>query len=303
MMLTLEDTTPTDSARDDERESRHLLRKVQDHLTRAHVTLGAVRETINMVEVFHHPSNFTANLNYVTPRQKTAWISSAQIQTGIDHLRKLGRTARVIYIEGLYPPQFAKSLRDLGLRLERETPVMIYNREGIHGNRPPFPGLASMPENVRVEAVTDVRGVEAWWYVYKNAYYDVLTLGVEPLVVGRDMAELRMGHQLDYLMYRHGFPAGVARVSMQGETAHLLALAVIKEARTLPILRALQTMALRGALDHGAKMVFAPGETDDERRLGRELGFVDFGSIVCYADAEAAHEEPHASLEQPILSL
>lgn len=285
------------------RDARRTLRSIQAHLTQAHLTLGAVRETLNMVEVFHHPSNPTANLNYVTPRQNTAWVSAAQIETGINHLRTFERTPRFMYIEGLYPPQFAKTLRDLNLKLERETPLMVYNRQGVNGQAPPLPEMPALPDHVRVEAVSDLRGVETWWYAYRNAYYDVLTLGVEPLIVSRDLNALQSGVQLDYLLIQHEFPAGVARVSLQGETAHLLALAVIKEARTIPVLNALQSAALRGALDRGAKLVFAPGETDEERRLGRTLGFVNFGSVVCYVDPNAAHEETHASLEQPILSL
>jgi hypothetical protein len=65
----------------------------------------------------------------------------------------------------------------------------------------------------------------------------------------------------------------------------------------------LQTVAVKSALHHGAELVFAPGETETERRMTRELGFVDFGSIVCYADNENAHEDEHANLlEFPVLA-
>src|SRR5262249_27664493 len=126
----------------------------------------------------------------------------------------------------------------------------------------------------------------------------------EPLFVGREMAALALGQQLDFLAYRYGDPVGVARLSIQKETAHISALAVMKEARTPAMTRALQTAVLKTAIDHKAKLVFAPGETEADRRLLRDLGFLDFGSIVCYsAPGETAHEDTHVTpLEQPVLS-
>jgi hypothetical protein len=287
----------------EERESRRILRQVQDHLFRVHTNLGAVRETVGMVDVFYHPDLDIPNLNYVTPRQKTAWVSGNMVQQGLDHLQKYGRTPRVQYIEGLFPPLFAKTLRDLNLQVERETPLMIYRPEGINSTVPPAPVMPAMPDGVTIEAVTDQRGIETWWYVWRNAYFDVLTLGVEPLFVGRDTAALRLGHQADYLLYRYGFPAGVVRISIQGDTAHILALALLKEVRTPAMVKVLQITALKGALERKAALIFAPGETENERRLNRELGFVDFGSVVCYAGESKAREEKHDTpLEQPVLS-
>jgi len=287
----------------EERESRRVLRQVQDHLFKVHINLGAVRENVGMVEVFHHPTNPIPNLNYVTPRPKTAWVSGNMVQKGIDHLGEYHRTPRVQYIEGLFPPLFAKTLRDLNLQVERETPILIYKPDGLNGHIPPPLKVPDLPDGVTIEAVSDQRGIETWWYVWRNAFYDVLTLGVEPLFVGRDTAAMRLGQQMDYLLYRYGFPAGVVRISLQDETAHILALAVLKEARTPATIQALQAVALKGALERKAKLVFAPGETDTERRLGRELGFIDFGSVVCYSGAEKAHEETNVQpLEQPVLS-
>ncbi|MBZ0278448.1 MAG: hypothetical protein K8I60_20035, partial [Anaerolineae bacterium] len=161
----------------------------------------------------------------------------------------------------------------------------------------------TMPDGVTIELVNDQRGSEVWWYVWRNAYYDVLTLGVEPLFVGREMAAIKLGHQLDFLVFRYGFPVGVARLSIQGETAHLLALALLKESRTPSLVKALQTTVLKADLTRGITLIFAPGETETDRRLSRELGFVDFGSVVCYAAHN--HNQPTADddiLAQPILS-
>jgi hypothetical protein len=288
----------------EERETRRILRQVQDHLIHVHTTLGAVRETVGMVDVFHHPGNPLPNLNYVTPRRNTAWVSGQMVKQGLDHLHSFGRVPRVQYIEGLFPPLFAKTLRDLSLQVERETPVMVYKPEGINGHTPPPIPPSAMPDGVTIDRVNDQRGIEAWWYVWRNAFYDVLTLGVEPLFVGREMAALHLGQQIDFLAYRYGFPVGVARLSIQGETAHLAALALLKEVRTPAMTRAMQVAALQSAVELEASLVFAPGETDAERRALRELGFLDFGSIVCYAaPGEKTREEQHViPLEQPVLS-
>lgn len=287
----------------EEKESRRLLRRVQEHLFQAHINLGAVRETVGMVDVLYHPNNPTATLNYVTPRRNTAWVSGTMVQPGLERLRQLGRAPRVQYIEGLFPPLFAKALRDLKLEIERETPLMIYKADGINGRLPPPLATPIMPDGVAMELVNDQRGIELWWYVWRNAFYDVLTLGVEPLFVGRDLAALKLGLQADILVYRYGFPVGVARLSIQGDTAHILATALLREVRTPPMMRALLLTALKTATDRQSKLVFAPGETDDDRRLCRELGFVDFGSIVCYTADKPGEETDEPTLEQPLLSL
>src|SRR5258706_7776090 len=117
-----------------ERESKHILRQIQDHLGEMHTKLGALRESVGMVEVFHHPSTNAPMLNYITPRKNTAWVSSSYLQQGLTHLAQQGRLPRVEYIEGLYPPAFARTLRDLGLELERETLIMVYKPGGIAGH-------------------------------------------------------------------------------------------------------------------------------------------------------------------------
>ncbi|MCB9451071.1 MAG: hypothetical protein H6672_06505 [Anaerolineaceae bacterium] len=285
------------------RETRRILRRVQDHLFVAHNNLGAVRETLGMVEVFHHPESPIGSLNYITPRRNTAWISRSMIEQGLQQLTQYGRVSRVQYIEGLYPPQFAKSLRDLKLDVERETPVMVYQPEGILGAKPPAAPTSAMPDGVTIEPVNDQRGIELWWYVWQNAYYDVLTLGVEPLFVGREVAAIKLGHQLDFLVYRYGFPVGVARLSIQGQSAHVLALALLKEARTPPMLQALHTTVIKAALARDVTLIFAPGETEADRKLCRDLGYVDFGSIVCYAAKRTKQQAANDDiLAQPLLS-
>lgn len=264
------------------KESRRLLRLVQEHLIKAHLALGAVQETVGLVEVIHHPRSPLPDLNYVTPRRNTAWVSGNFVQEGVERLHELGRTPRVCYIEGLFPPMFARTLYDLGMASESETPIMVYSPREIDG-APPTPAL---PDGVHIQAVDDHRGIELWWYVWRNAYYDVTTLGVEPLAVGREMESVRQGYHVDLLAYRNDFPVGVARLSLQPNlhTAHIAALALLHEARTPDMTRALQVAALREALKRGCSVVFAPGFTDAEQALCQALGFTTSGTMMRYSD-------------------
>lgn len=289
------------------RESRRILRRVQDHLYYAHDNLGVIRETIGLVDVLHHEENTLASLNYVTPRRNTAWVSGDMIRQGLDYMVELDRKPRVQYIEGLFPPLFAKNLRDLNLEPEWEQPLMVYVKDGFNGGPPPVLENRPLLDGVTIEQVNDQRGIELWWYVWRNAIYDVLTLGVEPLFVGRDMASLKMGRQIDILMYRHGFPVGVARLSIQSHSAHILALALMREARTPEMTYQLQAAAVQAALERGCTLMYAPGETEADRKLCREMGFLDFGSIVCYTTASAKDAESQnyeqKIMGQPVLAL
>ncbi|MFN8374948.1 MAG: hypothetical protein U0694_18990 [Anaerolineae bacterium] len=288
-----------------QRETRRVLRLIQDHLYQVHATLGAVKEDLGLVEVIHHPSNTLPDLNYITPRRKTAWVSGHDIEMGIEYMRKIERTPRVQYIEGLFPPLFARTLTGLGLEAEHEIPLMVYKRGGFNDVKPPPLIPPDKPDGVSLERVSDQRGIETWWYVWRNAFYDVLTLGVEPLVVGRDMAALQLGQQVDILMQRYTFPIGVARISIQKETAHLVGLALMRENRTPELIKLLQLAAMQAAFEVGCDIVFAPGETEEDRRICRELGFSDLGSMVCYiAKEESGLEDKHGVvLSQPILTL
>ena len=282
------------------KETRRVLRLVQNHLMQANLNLGAVREPIGLVDVIYHPTNTLANLNYVTPRQKTAWVPGDEIERGLDFLREKGYCPRVQYIEGLFPPVFAKTLMGLGLKVERETPLMVYKvaEQARRFKMPP------VPREITISHATDQHGIAVWWYVWRNAYYDVQSAGVEPLFVGRDMRELTLGHHVDILVYRYGFPVGVVRLTLHEETAHIAALALMQEVRTMEMTRMLHAAAVNAALERGSKLVFTSGEMERDRRLCRELGFIDSGSIVCYSEgSDEAREEQDASLAQPVFVL
>lgn len=288
-----------------DRATRQILRRIQAHLLNAHVGLGAQHEVVGLVEVLYHPQNTIGSLNYITPRQRTAWIALDHLRQGVDYMTERNRTPRVLYIEGLMPPLFTRNLTQLDMTLETEVPLMVYTTESFNGQPPPALEPPKPPYDIRLETAQDLRDVEVWWYVWQNAYYDVLTLGVEPLFVGRDLAAVRMGKQIDIIAYRENFPFGVARMTIHEDTAHLVSVAVFKEWRTDTIMKLIHQTAVNEAVKRGCTLIFAPGETEYERRISRDVGFMDFGSIVCYAaqnsNADPSTHDNEQKLAQPLL--
>lgn len=280
--------------------ARTMMRRVQEHLRSAHLSLGARLETIGHVDVLHHESSTLPGLNYVMPRRGTAWIPGKHIEDGLSRLRDQGRTPRVLFADGLYLPEFVRTLRDIGLHIEQETPIMLFRHERGAVKLP-----ALTPE-VSVAMVRDHHATGIWWYVWRNAYYDVITTGIEPISLGQEMRDFSLGSQLNLILYRYGFPVGVARLTLHEQSAHLVSLAIMQEVRTSELLRMLHSAALRAAIDAGCDMVFAAGETDDTRQFCRELGFIDAGSVVCYVENEAmpaVTREQDNFLAQPVLIL
>ena len=287
------------------KESRQVLRKVQDHLYLAHENLGVQRNTVGLVDVMLHPSSALPSLNYVTPRRNTAWVSGSMIEQGLTHMREANRILRVRYIEGLYPPPFAKTLRELGLQTEWELPLMVYLKDGFN-RRPSVPvTLETLPDGVTVEAVSDRRGVQVWLAVWRQAVYDVASLGVEPLYAGPDLSALESGKQIDVLLTQADKTVGIARLSIQDDVGHLLAIALLKEVHAPELARLLQVAAVDAALKQGCTMVYASGEKDTDRQIARSLGFLDFGSIVGYVASQVESDEVRDDhiLGQPVFAL
>ncbi|MEP7290579.1 MAG: hypothetical protein ABI835_02295 [Chloroflexota bacterium] len=289
------------------KESRLLLRRVQDHLFQAHTGFGADHESAGFVDVIHHPSNRLPDLNYVTPRRNTAFVSGKYVQQGLDRLRELERLPRVQYIEGIFPPMFAQVLASLGLAMERDASIMVYSTSGLSGIKTPPLRKPRTPSGVRLELTTDERGVELWRKVWRNPDYDVLSLGVEPLAVGGDGTEQKTGQEIDVLMYRHDFPIGAARIGVQGVTqsAHVVAAALYRETRSDQLTKLLLATALRAGLARGATLVFTPGESAADRAVSQSLGFIDLGRMVCYA-ARSEHvngNQEHDNLAEPVLAM
>lgn len=289
--------------------TRHTLRLIQDHWFYAVTAAGAKHDTVGFIDVVYHPNNALPEYNFVTPRRNTAWVSGQYVAQGLERLTAVGRVARVRYIEGLYPPLFAKTIRTLGLEIENEIPLMVYQQGGLNGVVPPPPPSAHPPEQVRLELVTDQAAAETWWYVWRNAYYDCNTPhGADQALVRGELEAIRKGGQLNIIVYRHNFPVGAARLSvhMVTKSAQITALALVSDARTRDLTRLLLSAAMRAALARGCSLVFTAGETDADRQLCRELGFIDLGGIVSYAAVQrsgVSEDNLDAGVAQPVYSI
>ena len=269
------------------KHTRRVLRQVSTHLTEANRRLGAMQESWGLVDVMYHPEKNLPHLNYVAPRQKTAWIPAAEIEKGLDVLRQRERLPRVHYIEGLFPPLFARSLLELGLTVERDVPIMTRTITDEVAYR--------LPDHTRIEEASTHEGIALWWYVWRNAYFDVVTRGAEPVAIGETMREITLNRQTDLILYQHNFPIGVARLTFHNETAHIAALAIMKEARVPALVRSLYEATLHTAHRRECSLVFISGAAEMDRHLCRELGFVDMGSLVCYAATRKENNDERQS--------
>lgn len=281
------------------------LRQAADHLLDAHVDLGVSREIIGLVDVLHHPTNPLPDFNYVTPRRNTAWVSAQFIRQGMTHLQAYDRAPRVEYMEGLFPPLFARTLDDLGLTLEAKTPIMAYRVEsGVA-----LPALPVMPEGTRVETAITRRGIDLWRFVWHNAAFDVRSLGVEPLVLSQELLAQSAEKQTDVVVYRYNFPVAIIRLSVQPDnrSLHVVAAALLREAYTPEMVTLMIASVVHAAVERGCDLVFAPGEGEEDRRVLRDVGFFEAGSMVCYAaphqDQNQNEKGEHDRMVQPVLSL
>lgn len=283
-----------DSQRAAIKETRSILRRVQAHYFQTHMNLGAQTEVIGFSELVHHDSSPLASLNYVMPRRNTAWVSGKHLEQGMEALREKDRRARVRFADGLFPPMFMRELHDLGLVLETQIPIVV---QTLSTENPPVP--PTMPEECRLVTADDPQSMGIWWYVWRNAYYDVLTSSVHPFVLGHDLQRVYHKQQTNLILYRYGFPAAVLRLTFHEQSANIAALALFRELRTPTYERLLRQWAVMTALQAGCDLVFAPGHSQQERQTYRDLGFVDAGNIVVYAERTeyAAYDDsPEASL-------
>lgn len=288
------------------KQTRTALRQVQDHLLQAQLNFGAQHEAVGMVEVVHHPESALPQFNYVTPRRNTAWVSGSYVKQGLSRLSELERQPRVRYIEALFPPIFARTLRDLGLEVVCETPLMIYYAEGFDGAKPIAPEV-NPPAGLTLETVRDQRGARLWRYVWDSVFFEVVTLGLEPVNADDAMRAIKRGDQSDIILFREQTPIGVVRLTLQAasKSGHVVACALTHDAHTTENMRLLLAAALTAALERGCEIVFAPGQSEANRAACRSLGFVDVSSVICYAapDDKTDEKGDDERLVQPVLAL
>lgn len=258
------------------KKSRVLLRRIDAHLRHAHQSAGATETSVGFVDVVIHPTNVLPELNYVTPRQNTAWVSSNHIEQGLIQLREQQRAARVRYIEGLFPPIFERTLHDIELEIEREIPMMAFQPSSE------LRRVTDARREITVTRATDADSLAIWWYVWRNAHYDVFTGGAEPLVIGRDLPQIYTHQQINLIFYQRQHPVGVARLTRFQKSAHLAAIALLKDLEKAEWYLYCAQLAVDAALAEGCDLVFLTDPHMENREPLRRLQFVDVGSLLSF---------------------
>jgi ribosomal protein S18 acetylase RimI-like enzyme len=273
------------------KQIRQILRQVQSHLTEVHVRQGAEQEQVGLVEVLHHPTSTSPELNYVTPRKNTAWVSIPEVTNGLKVLKNHARALRVMFIEGLFIPAFGDRLASAGLARESELRVMALQLDPMELETV-SPDEFDSDETLTLGTMAFVnvssRAESAlWWYLWRNAHYDVVTQTAELRFIESSFKQISDGHQVDLIMRIGGIPAGVASLTLSTDrtSAQISSFALARETRSLPHAQQLLEEAIEQAKAKGISMIFFALGDVLLNTASQALGFVDCGGIVCYAEA------------------
>lgn len=278
--------------------SRQILRRILAHMEVTHFDLGVQPEAVGLVDVVYHPENHLPELNYVAPRRNTAWIPGPAVVKGMSRLREHQRPPRVIFIEELSLPVFAASLEALGLEISESVNLLACEPDDIAP-------ASELPDGMDCKLVDTQEGAALWRYVRENPHFDVLTAGIEPLYVGDEVRASATAATTDIILSQNGFPVGGARLTTHNGTAHICALALMREGRTPERVAWLYGSALAAAVEHDCDLIFTTIQDENELTSAHEAGFLDAGTMVCYAEAidESSEDEIDAGMAQPVLSL
>jgi len=270
------------------------LRQIEDHLRHAHDTMGVERDAIGFVEVVHHPTYILPALNYVTPRRKTALVPGKHIEDGISSLRDHRRSARLLYVEELFPPFFGQSMQKIGLWLEDRFPLWV-----IDLTQPITP--ETRLDNLSVKTVVNQQGLEIWSLVWRNAKYRVHWTPLEPLQIGKQY--IHQNTVVDVIVYHHHTPIAVARLTIHNNTAHLMARALLLSTQPLHLHQWLIQVASKTAQEHDCTMLFICDSEVEQLLVASNLPCQQEGNMLCYTDSidQPYGEETHDTMEQPLL--
>jgi GNAT superfamily N-acetyltransferase len=290
------------------KQTRQILRQVQSHLMEVHLNRGADQEQAGLVEVLHHPNSTAPELNYVTPRKNTAWVSMPEVMNGLKVLKGYERALRVMFIEGLFIPAFGDRLSSIGLARESELRVMALQLdpleiETLSPDEYDSDQTTSMGTTTFINVSSRAESA-LWWYLWRNAHYDVVTQTAELRFIESSYNEITEGHQFDLIMRVGGIPAGVASLTLSADrtSAQVSAFALAREMRSLPHAQQLLEELIAQTKARGISLIFFAKMDVLLNTAGHALGFVDCGGIVCYSEAndpfqtKGSHDSLAASL-------
>jgi len=280
-------------------KARHVtMRRVQDYLYAAHATLGAACTTIDTIDVLHHPGSRLGSLNYMTPGHNIGWVQGSTIMLGLEEMRQHSRRGRLRIIEALFPPFFSTIMDKVDMLPEWKAPLWIYLRDGL-GDQPSVPvDLPALPEGMLMSRVTDALSTETWRRIWHSPQYGVMASPVEALNMDSEH-----NRQQDILLYDDGVAVAAARIGVQNDVGHIVAMALMRSAATKTLRQTLYAAALDLALDQGCSLVFSVGGGRVEGQRRETLGFLDFGSMICYAASPANEDANDDDMGQPLLAV
>ena len=269
------------------------LRRIEGHLRHAHDAMGVQRDAVGFVEVVHHPTYILPALNYVTPRRKTALVPGKHVADGIAVLRDYRRAARLLYIKELFPSFFGQSLQKIGLFLSGHFPLWV-----VDLTQPITP--PALPDNVSISTIINQQGIAIWSLIWRNANYRIYSTALEPLQMGQRPHQNKI---LDMILYHYHTPLAVARLTVHGESAHLVARALLQTTRPIHLHPGLMQALAQTAKEQACTLLFI-GDADVEQLLSSsDLSYQQEGNMLCYTDSidHTPSEETHDTVEQSIL--
>jgi hypothetical protein len=255
---------------DDIKQVRTLLRRIEGHRIQTHQDRGALHETVNMVEVLHHPTSALPELNYLMPRRGAAWVSAAALETGIARMVALGRTPHVIYLEQLLPPVFRQTLEQAGMQWAAESPIYATDLSTA-------PEIDSRDTVLIAQTAVDVA---RWWRARSRILAGTRRFRRDVRQIEAIHALAATGHALPLLIERQADVAGIASLEVQ------LTLKSARVVEFLPLHAHDRASLLRGILHaataRGCELLFGAGAVFGTTDDLAAYGFASVGSAVAY---------------------
>jgi hypothetical protein len=271
--------------------TRTCLRMAEAHDLQTALDAGAQHETVNMVEVVHHPTSALPGLNYMTPRRGAAWVTARAVQEGMAQLAALGRAARIVYYDGLMPDIFRQTLLDCGLQWSSES--------AVYANSTP---TASLPQSGYLAGeAADIRAIARWWQTRCILLAGGQAQGGQT-PMPRQLPDLVENGRMVFLnVMRSGELLGVASLQLQMTTRTAKVTEFHLSDDTPDARRLLIAAAARAAARRSYEMIYTAEALGDAEWLSG-MNFMKVGHVVVYSAARRAKDEVDERLAQSLRS-
>jgi hypothetical protein len=277
----------TDTSMNDSEAIKHArtcLRRAEAHDLQTALDAGATHETVNMVEVIHHPTNALPNLNYLTPRQNVAWVMGSAVLEGMARLEVLGRGGRMTYYEGLLPTIFRQTLAGIGLQSISESQVYACTTP-VH----------TIPSDIEIATTYD--DVAKWW----ASRYTLLTGNQDrTLEMPAQLWERVNADQLCCLsLYAGSVPLGAMCLRWHTALGSAKVVEFYVGDHAADVDYVLMAGAQAAAARRGCDLLYVAGALHHPTMLG-DLSFISVGRLLTYSRMIRLKETEHDQLAQSV---